>query len=115
MKDYASDLIALNERIRAGTIFFDNFEGKNASEDLYRNLERFGLARSDVMILGVTPDGDDTVTGHLITRDGKTYTFDLDLTDPECSRVEGPQDTVGKRICHSESVIEAVTRWFKDT
>jgi|GEM_PF-1764364 len=114
MKDFASDLIALNQRMRAGTIFFDNFEGINASEKLYSNLEMFGLARSDVMISGVTPDGDDTVIGHLITRDGASFTFDLDLANPEYSRVEGPHITTGKGRCHSEGVIEAVARWFRD-
>lgn len=113
MQDIASDLIALNERLRAGTIFFDNFEGVNASEKLYSNLEKFGLGRSDVMILGVTPDGDDTVIGHLITRDGASYTFDLDLADPQYSCVEGPQIATDYGRC-SEGVIGAVARWFKD-
>lgn len=113
MEDAASDLIALNARIRAGTLF-SNFEGRNASEDLYRGLERFGLARADVMILSICPDGDDTVIGDLTTKDGRLYSFDLDLSDPEYSRLESLHFTATKRKGHADHVAEAAARWFKD-
>lgn len=114
MNDHASDLLALNERLRAGTIFFDNFEGMNASDDLYSNLERFGLARSNVMILSITPDGDDTVIGYLVTRTGEFFTFDVDLADPEYSRVECFEISTGEGTHHSVGTIEAAARWFRD-
>jgi len=113
MKDTASGLVALNERIRAGTLF-DNFEGRNASEDLYRGLERLGLARSDVMILSICPDGDDTVIGDLITKDGRTYSFDLDLSDHEYSRLESFRSTMSEKERHLSDLTEAAARWFNN-
>lgn len=113
MRSAVSDLIAINDRIRAGTIFV-NFEGRNAPEDLYCNLERFGFACSDVMILSICPDGDDTVIGDLMTRDGRFYSFDFDLVDPADSRLERVQTAIGKARRYSEDVAEAAARWFKD-
>lgn len=113
MKDTASEVITLNERIRAGSIFYGNHAGKSNAEDLYRNLEHFGFARTDVVILSICPDGDDTVTGCFATRAAEIYYFDFDLDDLSYSTLEKGQLSV-RPGNFPETIIEAAVRWLKD-
>ncbi|MGH6615177.1 hypothetical protein [Sphingomonas sp.] len=114
MKDTASELITLNERIRAGAIFYDSHTGKNDSEDLYRNFEHFGFSRADVMVVTICPDGDDTIIGNFVTRDGKFYSFDFDLDDLRYSNLDHSKLLPRQSRLYSESITEAAARWFKD-
>ena len=114
MRDAVSDLIALNERIRAGAMFYDSYTGKNDSEGLYLNLEHFGFARADVMFLGICPDGDDTIIGEFLTKDGKLFSFDFDLDDLSYSILHESDVRPDQRGRSSENIIEAAARWFKD-
>ena len=114
MRDAISTLIAFNERIRGGTIFW-NHPGKNDSKYLFRNVEHFGFDRGDVMFVDVTPDGDDTVTGMFVTRGGSSYTSDFDFDDLTYSSIIGPGPADGSKQAIPEDVKKAASHWFGAT
>ncbi len=114
MRDAISTLIGLNEGIRKGTIFC-NFSGKNDSRHLFRNVEHFGFDRGDVMFVDVTPDGDDTLTGTFVTRDGSYYTFDFDFDDLTYSSIIELSSEDGSKQAIPADVKKAAAQWFGPT
>ncbi|PSJ42220.1 hypothetical protein [Allosphingosinicella deserti] len=75
------DVADLNERLSRGKIFLDAYEGMNDSSVLFKCLEEIGFHSGDFIIISLTPDGDDTMVGRLMTRDKDVYEFDLNLNE----------------------------------
>jgi hypothetical protein len=80
-------IIALNRRLSSGTMFLCAYEGRNESEVVFRNMRHFGLEQNDAIILSLTPDGDDTVIGRLLTTEGRLFYFDFDPDNCDYSRL----------------------------
>jgi len=110
-----ADVRALNHRLKEGALFLACYGGNNSAADFFRSLEHFGFAREDVLVLSLTPDGDDTLIGSFVTRSGRIYGFDVDLDDHRYSRITEhlpdphPRGTAKSRSRgYSERIIEAL-------
>lgn len=92
-------IISINSRLRNGKIFFDEFEGLNDSQLFFNNIKHFGFNSDDIIVMSITPDGNDTVIGRFMTKERELYFFDFDLFDLKYSEVRkvSPQNNPGKR------------------
>lgn len=77
----------INQRLAEGALFLEVHEGCNDSQRFFENIRHFGLDPEAVLVLSLTPDGDDTVIGRFMTRSGQLYYFDFDLEDHTYSKL----------------------------
>lgn len=102
IEDITVQLRNLNKRLSEGVLFFDNFDGVNDSRLFFDNVVFFGFLPEDILVLSLTPDGENTVIGRFITKDGAIYRFDFDLDDSKFSVLE--KDDSPKFSINSESL-----------
>lgn len=81
------DIRAINNRLSEGMIFLPSFDGLNDSEYFFKNINFFKFNANDIVVLSLTPDGDDTVIGRFMTKEKDVYFFDFDLEDCKYSRL----------------------------
>jgi hypothetical protein len=66
------------------------------------------------MVLSICPDGNDTIIGRFITKDGERFCFDFDLVDPSESRLSREvQPASPKNRRYVASLSKAAALWFK--
>jgi hypothetical protein len=92
-----ADMRALNERLSEGRLFLPGATERNSSQPLFENLHKAGFDRNDLVVLSMTPDGDETVIGRFLTSQHQLYRFDIDQCDHSHSHIErvdsrGPGD-----------------------
>lgn len=87
LDEVISDIRAINNRLSEGMIFLPSFDGLNDSEYFFKNINFFKFSADDIIVLSLTPDGDDTVIGRFMTKEKDVYFFDFDLDDCKYSRL----------------------------
>lgn len=88
LEEVIIDIRAMNDRLHRGALFLPSFEGLNDSSEFFKNIRYFRFNPDDIVILSLTPDGDDTVIGRFMTKERDIYFFDFDLDDCEYSKLK---------------------------
>ena len=116
LEETISELTDIRDRLARGVLFFGEINGTNSAENLFKNIRHFGEDPTELVVLSITPDGDGTVIGRFMKRDGSIYRFDFDLIEPKYSTIikVDPTSEFGQAtsLLHSELLEEIAGRYL---
>lgn len=111
-------LLQINNALAEGILFPGLNYGADSAKRFLDCIAHFNFEPSRLLILSLTPDGDNTVIGRFMVETGQVYDFDFDLDDFRYSRLEearrhespGQEFSLERREYCEEA---AGRRWFK--